>query len=276
MSRDGLARFVDLFLIANLAFLAVDIWIAHSVNEFAHPAEHVPVYFSAFVPVLLVPAVFAGADRRGAAPLLAIAAGGGSLAVGVAGMLYHLHGAYFEQRTLQSLVYSAPFVAPLSYAGLGLLALLNRIEVPGSDEWARWLVLLAAAGMFGNFGLSLLDHAQNGFFVTTEWIPVVVAALATGTLLGAAIGQPSSRYLHASLWVMGATALTGIAGSVLHLRAVAETPGEGWFEQLVYGAPPFAPLLFADLAALAALGLWAQRRGGATAPSAPSASPTPG
>jgi hypothetical protein len=35
----------------------------------------------------------------------------------------------------------------------------------------------------GNLGLSLLEHAQNGFFQWTEWIPVAAGAFGTSFLL---------------------------------------------------------------------------------------------
>ncbi len=37
---------VDLFVLANIAFLALDIYIAHNVNNFANPLEWVPFVFS--------------------------------------------------------------------------------------------------------------------------------------------------------------------------------------------------------------------------------------
>ncbi len=41
--------------------------------------------------------------------------------VEVVGMLFHLNDTFFREQTLHNLVYTAPFIAPLSYAGLGLL-----------------------------------------------------------------------------------------------------------------------------------------------------------
>jgi hypothetical protein len=40
------------------------------------------------------------------------------------------------------------------------------------------------------------------------------------------------------------------------------------WQKFVYGAPAFAPMLFADVATLAALGLWALERSAASAPAA--------
>ena len=38
---------------ANLAILAADIYIAHSVNHFQKAAEYIPLYFSIGAPVVL-------------------------------------------------------------------------------------------------------------------------------------------------------------------------------------------------------------------------------
>src|SRR5262249_47377003 len=119
---------VELFILSNVAFLAVDIYVAHSVNAFAHPAEWAPIAFSlAAPPVLLlamalgglVPATRAEADRRGRRipRWLGMAVGWGAIVVGVAGLLLHLESQFFEKQTLKNLVYTAPFAAPLAYAG---------------------------------------------------------------------------------------------------------------------------------------------------------------
>ncbi len=45
---------VELFVTTNLAILAADIYIAHSVNHFQKAAEYIPLYFSIGAPVVLV------------------------------------------------------------------------------------------------------------------------------------------------------------------------------------------------------------------------------
>ena len=89
-----------------------------------------------------------------------------SVLVGFGGVLYHLESRFFLDRTLKSLTYAAPFAAPLAYTGLGFLLLMNRMVAARSAEWARWVILLALGGFFGNFVLSLTDHASNGFFAS--------------------------------------------------------------------------------------------------------------
>ena len=49
-------------------------------------------------------------------------------------------------------------------------------------------MLMALGGFFGNFVLSLTDHATNGFFLSTEWIPVFSAAVAVGFLICPRLG----------------------------------------------------------------------------------------
>ena len=50
-------------------------------------------------------------------------------------------------------------------------------------------------------------------------------------------------------------AVVGVAGFGLHLAPLAELSGAPLADRIVFGPPPFAPLLFADLALLAALGV---------------------
>ncbi len=172
-------------------------------------------------------------------------------------MLYHLESAFFGAATLERLVYAAPFVAPLSYTGIGMLLLLNRMEKQ-TVTWARWVLFLAAAGFVGNFGLSLLDHAQNGFFIATEWIPVVSSAVAVGFLVTAVVRQTDPTFRTWCVAVLGAQVVLGVVGAVLHLSA--DVAASTLRDKLVFGPPAFAPLLFADLAILGVLGLWALHR----------------
>jgi hypothetical protein len=122
---------------------------------------------------------------------------------------------------------------------------------------ARWIIFLALGGFFGNFVLTLTDHAANAFFLKTEWVPVISSAFATGFLLVPLMLAATRRFLDACLVVMLLQALVGIVGFFLHLEANLTGPGENLFDRLVNGAPPIAPLLFPNLVGLAFIGLWA-------------------
>lgn len=265
--RNRLARVtphdaIELFLLLNLAGLGGDIFVAHSVNRFAHRAEWVPLVFSAVAPVLLLIAMAVGglAARGRFAWTIGILTGVASIAVGIAGLILHLHSQFFAQQTLKSLVYTAPFAAPLAYTGLGLLLILDRTVDPDTDEWAGWILLLAAGGFLGNFVLSLADHAQNGFYRWTEWIPVVAAAFGTTFLMMPLLTHVTRRFIALCAALMLLQALVGLLGFGLHVIADFRGPSPSMRENFLYGAPAFAPLLFANLAILAGLGLWALDR----------------
>jgi hypothetical protein len=54
-----------------------------------------------------------------------------------------------------------PFAAPLSYTGLGLLLVMNRMVDRQSGAWPRWILLLGLGGVVGDFIFSLTDRSLN-------------------------------------------------------------------------------------------------------------------
>ena len=250
---------VDVFATLNLAVLAADIYIAHSVNQFQKAAEYIPLYFSIGAPGLLMIAIGLRWIWGFEAPWRDIGYFIGWLAilVGLGGVLFHLQSRFFYDRTLKSLTYAAPFAAPLAYTGLGFLLLVNRMVAVRSAEWARWVIFLALGGFFGNFVLTLTDHASNGFFAHTEWIPVISSAFASGFLIVPLIMPVTRRFLDLCLLVLLGQAFVGVLGFWYHIQANLIEPGQSLFDRLVNGAPPMAPLLFPNLVGLALIGIWA-------------------
>ena len=247
---------VEAFAVANLAFLGFDVALAHWSNDFAHPAEWAPVGFSAVATLLLLPGLARGRYYRGVQRWIGMLVGGASIAVGITGMFLHLESTFFAKQSLANLVYTAPFAAPLGYAGVGFLLLLNRMEPISSASWGPWVIFLAMAGFVGALAVSLGDHAQNGFFERAEWIPVVSAALAASFLLTAMVRPGDATFFSVCLALMSIQVVVGALGFLLHARADLAGVSESMRDNLIFGAPVFAPLLFADLALLAAIGLW--------------------
>jgi hypothetical protein len=250
---------IEMFVTVNLAILAADIYIAHSMNQFRREAEYIPLFFSMCAPLLLAAGILLRWIWKLQAPWrdFGYLVGWLSVLVGLGGVLYHLESRFFLDRTLKSLTYAAPFAAPLAYTGLGFLLLVNRMVAARSVEWARWVILMALGGFFGNFVLSLTDHASNGFFVSTEWIPVISSAFATGFLIVPLVHEVNRRFLDACFVVLLVQALVGVLGFFFHMQANMIEPESRLFDKLVNGAPPLAPLLFPNLVGLALIGIWA-------------------
>jgi hypothetical protein len=248
---------VELFALSNLGGLAPDIFLAHSTNHFQARAEWVPLIFSLAAPVFLLAAIaslFFG--KPGPWRLLGNLTGWVSVFIGIVGLVLHLKSQFFQQWTLASLVYTAPFAAPLAYTGIGLLLILNRSVDDNLREWPEWVVFLALGGFVGNFIFSVTDHAQNGFFRHLEWIPVIAAAFAVGFLVVPLIAHVSEGYFKVCFAMLALQALVGLLGFALHLEADWNGVGRSLLEKAIHGAPVFAPLLFPNLAILGAIGLW--------------------
>jgi hypothetical protein len=252
---------VELFALFNLGGLAPDIFLAHSTNAFHSRAEFAPLIFSLAAPAILLPAMWALAKGKHSVwRSLGNVNGWVSVFIGIVGLVLHLKSQFFQQWTLASLVYTAPFAAPLAYTGIGLLLILNRSVDASSREWAEWVVFLALGGFAGNFIFSVTDHAQNGFFRPVEWIPVIASALAVGFLTVPLIIRVQRGFFSLCFAVLALQVLVGLAGFALHLQADLNAAGSNLFEKIVHGAPVFAPLLFPNLALLGGIGLWVLRQ----------------
>ena len=233
---------LEAFVLSNYAFLILDVFLAHSVNRFRHGAEWVPFGFSIAAALVLTTALVLRLRERGGsfARHAGLLVGYGSIVMGVAGVIYHLDSQFFAQWTIQSLVYTAPFAAPLAYAGLGFLLLVNRLVPSQEVEWSQWVIFFALGGFLGNYLLSLCDHAQNGFFRATEWVPVFASALAVGFLTVALI-ERHGAFLRVCVAVLGLQLVVGVGGFYFHLVADINGRSSSLFENWVY---PGFPTLF--------------------------------
>ena len=247
----------EVFILSNFAFLSIDIYTAHYVNHFSHGAEWIPFVFSIIASIILTFAFFQKSNESFSF-YTHTAIASLSILIGILGVYYHLESQFFEKLTLASLVYTAPFIAPLSYVGLGFLLLINKM-VKEEAEWAQWVIFFAYGGFWGIFILSLCDHEQNAFFHVSEWIPVVASAIALGFLsvFIFVCKVPPKLFLY-TRYLMYAMLLVGFLGFVLHLQSSWKNFSYKFFPNFVYGAPLFAPLLFSNIAILSLIGLEAK------------------
>lgn len=250
---------VEGFAILNIGFLTFDIYLAHSVNQFRNHAEYIPLIFSASAPLFLIFALAARYRWPAVWKDLGYLVGWVAVLVGLTGVILHLESHFFYERTLRSLTYSAPFAAPLAYTGLGFLLIMNRMVDPESLEWAQWVLLLTLGGFVGNFVFSLADHAGNGFFNPLEWVPVVASALAVGFLTVPLLMRVPREYTELCIAILLLEAGVGLWGFVLHAAGNLRGPSPHFLDNVIYGAPPMAPLLFPNLMVLGVIALWQLR-----------------
>ena len=249
------------FGLFNFLCLSGDVALAHSENGFRIRVEYFPVWFSVIAAAVLLAGLILRLRFRQtwAWTYIGHLVGWASVAVGTAGVVYHLDSRFFYERTLKSLTYAAPFAAPMAFVGLGCLLIMNRMVAPRDREWSQWVTVFALGGFLGNFVLSLTDHAANGFFTWMEWIPVVSSAFAVG-FLAVLITDGTGRNLLLTSVVLALQMVVGGLGFLLHLMADLHGPAEKLFPNIIHGAPPFAPLLLPNLALLGLLGLVAMAR----------------
>jgi hypothetical protein len=247
---------VEAFGLVNLGFLTLDIYLAHSFNEFRKWPEYVPLYFSSIAPVVLGAGLVLRSRYFAVWRDLGYLVGWGAVVMGLSGVVLHLNSLFFYERTLKSLAYSAPFIAPLAYTGLGFLLVMNRMVDSQSREWAEWTLFFALGGFVGNFGLTLSDHAANGFFYTTEWVGVWASAIAVGFLVVPLVLRVSREFLLLCAAILAAEAGVGVWGFVLHATANLHGPSTQALKNFTFGAAPFAPLLFPNLVLLGMIALW--------------------
>ena len=143
---------LEAFVLVNLAFLSLDIYLAHSVNQFHRAAEYIPLYFSLAAPLVLLVGLLAGEWLTFPAVWrdLGYLVGWLAVVIGLVGVVLHLDSHFFIERTLKSLVYAAPFAAPLAYrtgatshhepygpVRLARMATLGRVHGPGGLRGQR-------------------------------------------------------------------------------------------------------------------------------------------
>src|SRR5215831_15664195 len=90
---------LEVFALLNISFLALDIYLAHSTNQFRARAEYIPLMYSVIAPLLLALGLWQRRQRRFVWKALGHFVGGVAILVGLAGMALHLDSHFFYERT---------------------------------------------------------------------------------------------------------------------------------------------------------------------------------
>lgn len=270
LSRDQLML---LMLAINEIFLAVDIYLAHSISGTIVPNEWIPIVFGPVAGGLLLFAGLIALKRRPLASVIGTLVFLCSIGVGLLGAYFHFVRAILpdapagQRVTIDLLVWGPPILGPLTFSLVGVLGISAAwVEDPPDSgvlvlpagrhlrlpyRKTRAYIFWVGLGILATVISSVLDHARTGFENPWLWVPTVAGVFGTAVAVTlAAIDQPSRADLTIYTVTMLLLILVGVAGSVLHVRDDLTSQGVFVAERFIRGAPFLAPLLFANMGAL--------------------------
>ena len=169
----------------NQFFIAIDIYLAHSISGGIKPAEWIPIIAGFFSGVLLIFAGLIAIRNRDRASVLAILVFAVSIGIGLLGAYFHLNRTVLLNEGLVStqavatLIWAPPVIGPLFFsfssaywasaprgskrrltaAGCGLLR-GRTVQMPYSKT--RAYMLIVSIFILATLISSVLDHARFG------------------------------------------------------------------------------------------------------------------
>ncbi len=275
LSRDQLMLLMMAF---NELLLGVETYIAHLISGTIVPYEWIPILFGPTAALLLLLAGLIAQRNRPLATIIANAVFIISIAVGLLGAYFHFARAIRpyaipgERISVPLLVWAPPILGPLTFAMVGLLGISaawledptdsgrlillggHKIRLPYSKTRAYFFIV--SMGSLATVISSVLDHARTDFSNPWLWVPTAIGVFATtvALVLGALDG-PIPSDIWAYFTAMLLMILVGVTGLLLHVREDLTAQGTVLFERLLRGAPPLAPLLFADMGLIGLIAL---------------------
>jgi hypothetical protein len=267
-----------LLLVAfNLGGVGFETYLAHLISGSIKPSEAIPVFFGPLAALVILLAVFLRV-RHGmvtTSTLMIIGVASLSVVVGVVGSAFHWDRALAPgsfpggQLRWDWIVYAPPVAGPLTFAGIGLMAIIAALEdtIPETGELSlpgvltfktpltqtQQLLWLVALGLFGATLSAFLDHSRTDFEEAFTWIPSILGLFGSVvTLLMALYHSRTNADYFIFFWVMMLMIGVGVLGFGLHFNAdIAEgVSGDINPERFIRGAPLMAPLLFANMGIL--------------------------
>jgi hypothetical protein len=275
LSRDQLML---LMAAANEFFLALDIYLAHSISGTITRYEWIPILFGPLAAALLLLAGLLAIRHREAASVMATIVFAFSILVGLVGAYLHWIRAILpsalpgEQVSLPLLVWAPPVLGPLTFSLVGVLGisaawiesppesghltLVRRTKLALPYSKTRAYLFLVGLGCLATVISSVLDHARTGFANPYLWIPTIVGVFGVAVAIGLGlIEHPKSSDVATYVATMLALILVGLLGAWFHVQSNLTAQGSFVGERFLRGAPALAPLLFANMGALGLIAL---------------------
>ena len=268
-----------LMVAMNLAFLGLDIWLAHDLDGTIRPHEWIPIIFGPTAAVILLAMGVLSLRHRTAAILLTLVVLAVSLIVGLLGAYFHIdralppRGSENTGVVLRWFVYAPPVIAPLTFslvAVLGVIAAVyedppnsGRMVVPGLFHWripftkTQQYLIWIGLGIVATLVSSVLDHGRFNFANHWVWIPNITGVFSAVACITLGLTpNPSRGNYIVHIVSMVALIIVGIIGTILHVDADLTSQGTIVAERFMRGAPFLAPMLFADMGTLGLIALW--------------------
>lgn len=267
ISRD---QAVLLLVAVNELVLGFETYVAHLISGTIVPREWIPIAFGFASGLLLLVAGAIAVRHRSAATVIASLVFVASIGVGLLGAYFHLvraavpFGPAGEQLSVPLLVWAPPVFGPLMFSLTGLIGLSaawledppdsgslvllggRRLDLPLSKT--RAYLFIVSLGSLATVISSVLDHARTDFSNPWLWLATGIGVFAATVAFGlGGVARPTRLDVWTYLLAMLLMLLAGTLGSVLHVLANTTDTGHVVVERFIRGAPPLAPLLFADI-----------------------------
>lgn len=269
----------DLMLIlvaVNMIGIGLETYLAHLISGHIKPAESIPIYFGPSAGLAMLGVIFLRTrmkERKTLATLVILGISALSVVVGVLGTSFHWERALAPSNIPGAdlrwdwIIYAPPVVAPLAFAGIGLMGILSALEEPKPGQFSlpgvltfqtpmsktRQLFWLVALGLAAATLSAFLDHGRTDFENNFVWIPTFAGIFGTSiTLIMAMYERHTTADYFIFFWVMLLMVWVGVMGMGLHINADLPEGPQGGIntERLIRGAPVMAPMLFANMGLL--------------------------
>ena len=277
LSRDQCFLLLAAF---NQLFIALDIYLAHSINGTLKPNEWMPIGYGAVAGIVLLAAGAIALRQRILATRLANFVFIVGIVVGLLGAWFHLNrtvlldSGLLSPEAVSTLIWAPPVIGPLFFILVSVLGISaawveapvdsGRLRLSGSRHIqmpyskTRAYMLITAIFILATLISSVLDHARLEFSNPWVWLPVAAGlfGFTTALFIGCA-GTADSGDIATHAFAMILLIATGLAGFVLHADASMTSAGQVVVERFLRGSPALAPLLFCNVGVMGLLAMLA-------------------
>ena len=275
LSRDQCFLLLAAF---NQIFIALDIYLAHSMNGTIKATEWIPIAYGILAGLALLLAGVIALHDRPLATWLANLVFLLGVFVGLLGAYFHLDRTVLLDSGLLSLeavgvlIWAPPVIGPLFFILISILGISaawaeapvdsgrlrlfgeRHVQMPYSKT--RAYLLITAIFILATLISSVLDHARFRFDKVWVWLPVAAALFGfTTSLCLGILRRPNPGDIAAQACAMLLLILVGGLGFILHADSSLTASGLIVVERFLRGSPILAPLLFCNVGLMGLLAL---------------------